>query len=72
MAKDDYVTIKGTVTDVLPGNKYKVTLENDHNVLAYLSGKMKQFRIFVIEGDTVDVEVSIYDPTQGRISYRHK
>lgn len=72
MAKDDYVTIKGTVTDVLPGNKYKVTLENDHKVLAYLSGKMKQFRIFVIEGDKVDVEVSIYDPTQGRISYRHK
>jgi translation initiation factor IF-1 len=72
MAKDDYVTIKGTVTDALPGNKYKVTLENDHKVLAYLGGKMKQFRIFVIEGDKVDVEVSIYDPTQGRISYRHK
>jgi len=72
MAKDDYVKFKGIVTDVLPGNKYRVLLENEHTVLAYLGGKMKQFRIFVIEGDSVDVEVSIYDTTQGRISYRHK
>jgi len=72
MAKDDYVKFKGTVTEVLPGSKYRVKLENDHNVLAYLGGKMKQFKIFVIEGDSVDVEVSIYDTTQGRISYRYK
>lgn len=72
MAKNDYVKFKGTVTEVLPGNKYRVRLENDHTVLAYLGGKMKQFKIFVIEGDSVDVEVSTYDPSQGRISYRHK
>ena len=46
MAKDDYVKFKGIVTDVLPGNKYRVLLENEHTVLAYLGGKMKQFRIF--------------------------
>lgn len=72
MTKEDYVKFCGTVEEVLPGSKYRVKLENGHVVLAYLSGKMKQFRIHVIEGDRVDVEVTPYDLSQGRISYRHK
>ena len=73
MAKEDYVVMKGSVTEVLPGNQYRVKiLDNDHMVLAYLSGKMKQHKIHVIEGDRVDVEISIYDMHKGRISYRHK
>ena len=72
MAKDDYVTMAGNVTEVLPGNQYRIKLNNEHVILAYLSGKMKQHKIHVIEGDRVDVEVSIYDYTRGRISFRHK
>ena len=73
MAKNDYVTMMGSVTEVLPGNQYRVRIQdNDHIILAYLSGRMKQHRIHVIEGDRVDVEVSIYDVSKGRISYRHK
>ena len=73
MAKNDYVTLSGSVTEVLPGNQYRVLIkENNHTVLAYLSGRMKQHRIHVIEGDRVDVEISIYDMDKGRISYRHK
>jgi len=65
---------RGRVTEVLPGSKYRVKIENsaEHIVLAYLSGKMKQNRIHVIEGDSVDVEISPYDVTQGRIRFRHK
>jgi translation initiation factor IF-1 len=73
MAKNDYITMEGSVTEVLPGNQYRVRLQNnDHTVLAYLSGRMKQNKIHVIEGDRVDVEVSAYDVSKGRISYRHK
>lgn len=73
MSKNDYLTLTGSVTEVLPGNNYRVKIEeNNHTVLAYLSGKMKQHRIHVIEGDRVEVEVSIYDYSKGRISYRHK
>ena len=72
MSKEDYIKVEGMVTDVLPGNQYRVRLENEHTVLAYLSGKMKQHRIHVIEGDKVDVEMSAYDLARGRISYRHK
>lgn len=72
MAKDDYIIFKGKVTDVLPGNQFRVKLENEHIVLAYLSGKMKQNKIRVIIGDNVDVEISAYDLDKGRINYRHK
>jgi translation initiation factor IF-1 len=72
MAKDDYVSMQGKITEVLPGNKFRVTIDSDHEILAYLSGKMKQHRIRVIEGDSVDVEVNIYDHLKGRISFRHK
>jgi translation initiation factor IF-1 len=72
MAKEDYIVFKGKVTDVLPGNQFRVILENNHTVLAYLSGKMKQNKIRVIAGDNVDVEISAYDLDKGRINYRHK
>lgn len=72
MSKEDYIKVEGTVTEVLPGSRYRVKLENDHLVLAYLSGRMKQNKIHVIEGDRVDVEMTPYDLAKGRISYRHK
>lgn len=73
MAKNDYVTMLGSVTEVLPGNQYRVKIkDNDHLILAYLSGRMKQHKIHIIEGDRVDVEISIYDVSKGRISFRHK
>jgi translation initiation factor IF-1 len=73
MAKNDYLTMKGSVTEVLPGNQYRVKIEeNDHTILAYLSGRMKQHKIHVIAGDSVEVEVSIYDVNKGRISFRHR
>lgn len=72
MSKEDYIKVEGMVTEVLPGSQYRVKLENDHMVLAYLSGKMKQHKIHVIEGDRVDVEMTPYDLAKGRISYRHK
>lgn len=73
MAKNDYLTMKGNVTEVLPGNQYRVRIdENDHTILAYLSGRMKQNKIHVIAGDSVEVEVSIYDVNKGRISFRHR
>jgi len=73
MAKEDLMIFCGRVTEVLPGSKYRVCIdENKHMILAYLSGKMKQHKIQVIEGDRVDVEVSPYDISQGRIRFRHK
>ena len=74
MAKEEAIMFRGKVTEVLPGSKYRVQIENneDHIVLAYLSGKMKQNRIHVIEGDSVEVEISPYDISQGRIRFRHK
>lgn len=75
MAKEDseYIVMEGSVTEVLPGNQYRVKInEQEHVVLAYLSGKMKMNKIHVIEGDRVDVEVSSYDISRGRIRFRHK
>ena len=66
------IEIEGTVTEVLPNTTFRVTLENDHEVLAYLSGKMRKHYIRVLEGDRVKIEMSPYDLTRGRISYRYK
>jgi translation initiation factor IF-1 len=62
----------GTVTKVLPATMYKVQLENGHEVLAHISGKMRKFFIKIAIGDTVTVEISPYDLGKGRITYRHK
>lgn len=68
----DAIEIEGTVTEVLPNATFRVTLENDHEVLAYLSGKMRKNYIRVLEGDRVKIEMSPYDLTRGRVTYRYK
>jgi translation initiation factor IF-1 len=73
MAKgEDKIQVEGTVIEALPGTQFRVRLENDHEVLAYLSGKMRKYYIRILLGDRVRVEVSPYDLTRGRIVYRHK
>jgi translation initiation factor IF-1 len=69
---NDAIEVEGTVTEVLPNANFRVELENGHNILAYLSGKMRKFYIRVLEGDRVKVEMSPYDLTRGRITYRYK
>jgi translation initiation factor IF-1 len=71
LTKESIVEFRGTVTEVLPGNMFKVTLENDHQLLAYTSGKMKQNKIRILTGDRVTVEVSAYDLSKGRVTFRH-
>jgi translation initiation factor IF-1 len=72
MAKQEAIQIEGTVTDVLPDQNFRVELENGHQILAYAAGKMSKFRIRVLVGDRVTVDMSPYDFTRGRITYRHK
>ena len=73
MAKnEDKIQVEGMVIEALPGTQFKVRLENGHEVLAYLSGKMRKYYIRILLGDRVRVEMSPYDLTRGRIVYRHK
>ena len=72
MAKEEAIQMEGTVTSVLPDKNFRVELENGHEVLAYASGKMSKFRIRVLEGDRVAVELSPYDLSRGRITYRYR
>ena len=72
MAKEELLEFDGTVTEVLPDGNYRVTLDNEHQILAYMSGKMRKFRIRTGVGDRVIVEMSPYDLERGRISFRHK
>jgi translation initiation factor IF-1 len=73
MAKDDdKIQVEGMVIEALPGTQFKVRLENGHDVLAYLSGKMRKYYIRILLGDRVRVEMSPYDLSRGRIVYRHK
>jgi translation initiation factor IF-1 len=73
MAKEeDKIVVEGTVIEALPGTQFKVRLETGHEVLAYLSGKMRKYYIRILLGDKVRVEMSPYDLTRGRIVYRHR
>ena len=72
MAKHDMVELDGVISDVLPSAMFRVSLENGHSVLATIAGKMRRFHIRVLTGDRVKVEVSPYDLTRGRITFRHK
>ena len=73
MAKDDdKLVVEGTVVEALPGTQFKVRMDNGHEILAYLSGKMRKFYIRILLGDRVKVEMSPYDLTRGRITYRQK
>lgn len=71
MAKNsDIIEMEGSITEVLPNQMFKVELENGHKVTAYTGGKMRQFRIRLVAGDKVKVEISPYDLQKGRITYR--
>ena len=72
MAKEELIELEGTVDEVLPDTRFRVTLENGVQVIAYASGKMRKFRIRILAGDKVTVEMSPYDLTKARISFRHK
>jgi translation initiation factor IF-1 len=73
MAKDnDKIQLEGTVIEALPGTQFKVELDNGHEILAYPSGKMRKYYIRILLGDRVQVEVSPYDLSRGRIIYRYK
>ncbi|QPC81880.1 translation initiation factor IF-1 [Phototrophicus methaneseepsis] len=73
MAKqEEKLEVEGTVVEALPNTQFIVELENGHRVLAYLSGKMRKFYIRILLGDRVKVEMTPYDMTRGRITYRHR
>lgn len=72
MAKQESIQVEGTVREVLPDRNYRVLLENGHTVLAYATGKMSKFKIRVLVGDRVTLELSPYDLSRGRITFRHK
>jgi translation initiation factor IF-1 len=72
MAKQEAIELEGTVAEVLPNATFRVTVNGGHDILTTLGGKMRQNRIRVLAGDLVKVEVSPYDLTRGRITYRHK
>ena len=70
--KQDSIEMEGVVAEVLPSAMFRVDLENGHRLLATTAGKMRRFRIRIIAGDRVTVEMSPYDLTRGRIVFRHK
>ncbi|MEW6178843.1 MAG: translation initiation factor IF-1 [Chloroflexota bacterium] len=73
MAKEeDKIQVEGTIVEALPGTQFRVRLDNGHEVLAYLSGRMRKYYIRILLGDRVRVEMSPYDLTRGRIVYRQR
>ena len=72
MSKSDVIEIEGTVIEKLPNTMFQVELENGHKVLAHISGKLRQNFIRILPGDKVKVEMTPYDLTKGRISFRYK
>ena len=72
MAKEDAITVEGSVVETLPNAMFRVELENGHRILAHISGKMRMHFIKILPGDRVSVELSPYDLTRGRIIYRGK
>lgn len=72
MAKEDAIQVEGKVLETLPNAMFRVELENGHRVLAHISGKMRMHFIKILPGDTVTVELSPYDLSRGRITYRSK
>lgn len=71
MPKEDTLQMEGEVIDAMPNAMFRVKLENDHEIIAHISGKMRKFYIRILPGDRVTVEISPYDLTKGRITYRH-
>jgi translation initiation factor IF-1 len=72
LPKQDAIKVDGIITEILPNTTFKVRLENGHEVLAHISGKMRMHYIRILQGDKVTVELSPYDLTKGRIIYRYK
>ncbi len=70
--KDDTIVLEGTVIEALPNAMFRVELENGHRVLAHISGKMRLHYIRILPGDKVQVEITAYDLSRGRITYRYK
>jgi translation initiation factor IF-1 len=71
MAKEELIEMRGRVSEVLPDSRYRVTLENGHQLIAYSGGKMRKNHIRIIAGDDVTLEMSPYDLSKGRIMFRH-
>jgi translation initiation factor IF-1 len=72
MAKEDMIQMEGLVHEVLPDTRFRVTLDNGHNIIAYMAGKMRKHRIRILAGDKVSIELTPYDLSKGRITFRHK
>ena len=72
LSKDDVIELEGKVIEALPNAMFRVELENGHNILAHISGKMRMHYIKILPGDRVTVELSVYDLDRGRITYRFK
>lgn len=71
MAKEELIEMGGLVTEVLPDSRFRVTLDNGHPVVAYTGGKMRKHHIRILAGDKVSLEMSPYDLSKGRITFRH-
>ena len=71
MAKEELIEMQGVVHEVLPDSRYKVTLDNGHTLIAYAGGKMRKHHIRILAGDNVSLELSPYDLSKGRITFRH-
>ena len=72
MVKEELMEFNGTVKELLPNAMFRVLLDNNHEIIAHTAGKMRKFRIRVLAGDRVTVEMTPYDLTKGRITFRHK
>ncbi len=72
MAKEDVIEMDGTITDTLPNTMFRVELENGHEIIAHISGKMRKHYIRILTGDKVTVEMTPYDLSKGRITYRER
>jgi translation initiation factor IF-1 len=71
MAKEDLIELMGKVNEVLPDTRFRVELENGHNIIAYAAGKLKKNQIRILAGDKVSLEMSAYDLSKGRIKFRY-
>jgi translation initiation factor IF-1 len=71
LAKEELIEMHGKVDEILPDSRFRVTLENGHQLIAYVGGKMRKHRIRVLAGDRVSLELSPYDLNKGRITFRH-
>jgi translation initiation factor IF-1 len=72
VSKEAVIEMEGVVSEVLPDTRFRVGLSNGHDIIAYVSGKMRKHRIRILAGDKVNIELTPYDLTKGRITFRHK